>query len=90
MRWTRKQIVRHALERAIEYEYTYLDAVGGETPEGKDTYEMIKRFRRVLEIMTGSRKTLAEVLDDELMRNTKMIGAHEVTKVFIDSQGSDK
>jgi hypothetical protein len=45
---------------------------------------MIERFRNLLEMITGSRATLAEVLDDEIMRNAVTVGAHEVAKIYND------
>lgn len=80
-RWTKRRLVIYALQRAIEYEYTYLDAVGGDTEEGRDTQAMIERFRNMLEYVTGNRATLAEMLDDKMMENTKLVSIREVEKM---------
>ena len=79
-RWTDKRVMIHALARAVEYEYTYLDAIGGfDEEQERDTLQSIKRFRRVLKRLTGNEMTISEIYDDEVTGKAKMVSIQEIT-----------
>lgn len=77
-RWTDRRVVIDALERAIEYEFTYLDAVAGDDAMCAKTEEMIARYRRVLERLSGRKTTMKEIYDQEVIANCPTVSAFDL------------
>lgn len=79
---TDRKAVLVALSTAIEYEKTFLDALGGSDDDARShSLKLIGAWRRVQEKYTGSRLSVAELFDEERMAKTRLVGLAELREM---------
>ena len=79
---TDRKAVLVALSTAIEYEKTFLDAVGSSDDDARShSLKLIGAWRRVQEKYTGSRLSVAELFDEDRMADTRMVGIVELRQM---------